>query len=91
MVNNASYENIRQYLKDLDIAYARTLDGDNNLFMLPTDWYAWMPTAHHDNPKVLEYAKKLKNSTYMWAKLQNVHMEWAKAKSIFFMLITDQR
>ena len=58
MVNNASYENIRQYLKNLDIAYARTIGGDNNLFMLPTDWYAWMPTAHHDNPKVLEYAKK---------------------------------
>ena len=26
--------------------------------MLPTDWYAWMPTAHHKNPKVLEYANK---------------------------------
>lgn len=56
MQNGASYENIRQYLKDLDITYARTLGGDNNLFRLPDDWYAWMPTAHHDNPKVLEWA-----------------------------------
>ena len=53
--NGASYENIKGYLKDLDIAYARTLNGDNNGFRLPSDWHAWMPTARHGNPKVLEY------------------------------------
>lgn len=58
MQNGASYENIRQYLKDLDITYARTLGGDNDLFRMPDDWYAWMPTAHHDNPQVLEWAEK---------------------------------
>lgn len=58
MQNGASYENIRQYLKDLDITYARTLGGDNDLFCLPADWYAWMPTAHHDNPQVLDWAEK---------------------------------
>ena len=58
MQNGASYENIRQYLQDLDIAYARTLGGDNDLFHLPADWYAWMPTAHHENPQVLEWADK---------------------------------
>ena len=51
----ASYESIKQYLKDLDIVYARTLGGDNNRFQLPTDWHQWMPTAHHDNPHIMEY------------------------------------
>ncbi|MBQ8804533.1 MAG: polysaccharide deacetylase family protein [Tyzzerella sp.] len=58
MMPGASYENIRQYLKDLEIVYARTLGKDNDSFMLPDDWYAWMPTAHHVNPKAIDYAKK---------------------------------
>ena len=55
MSNGNEYREIRHYLKDLDIAYARTLGGDNNLFRLPEDWYAWMPTAHHTNPKIMDY------------------------------------
>lgn len=54
-LNGASYESIRHYMQDLDIVYARTLGGDNNDFMLPTDFLAWMPTAHHKNPAVLDY------------------------------------
>ena len=50
-----TYERIRHYLKDLDIAYVRTLAGDNNRFRLPEDWYAWMPTAHHENPALMDY------------------------------------
>ncbi len=50
--NGASYEKIRTYLSELDIAYARTLGGDNAGFQLPADWYAWMPTAHHANPNM---------------------------------------
>jgi len=55
MGNFGSYEGIKQYLTELDIAYARTLGGDNNSFDLPLDFHAWMPTAHHDNPKIMEY------------------------------------
>lgn len=55
MGNFGSYEMVKQYLTELDIAYSRTLGGDNNLFMLPDDFHAWMPSAHHDNPKILEY------------------------------------
>lgn len=51
-----SYEMVKQYLEELEIAYARTLDGDNNSFVLPSDWHAWLPTAHHQNPKLMEYA-----------------------------------
>ena len=54
----SSYESIRRNLQDLGIAYARSLGGDNNRFLLPTDWYNWIPTAHHDNPQALSYAEE---------------------------------
>ena len=53
--NGATYENIKRYLTDLGIAYSRTLDGDNNGFYLPQDFYAWMPSVRHANSKTLEY------------------------------------
>lgn len=67
--NGTTYAMIKQYLTELDIVYARTLGGDNNKFELPKDWHAWMPTAHHQNPKLMEYidaflAKDLSPATY---------------------------
>ena len=56
--NQASLENIRNYLKDLDIAYARTLGQYTNRFELPSDWYQWMPTAHHNQPEIFEWVKE---------------------------------
>lgn len=56
-----SYERIRSYLIDLDIAYARTLSGDNDRFQLPEDFYAWMPNAHHNNPQIMEYVDRFLN------------------------------
>lgn len=50
-----TYIHVKNYLKDLDIAYARTASRDNDQFELPEDWYNWMPTAHHANPKLMEY------------------------------------
>ncbi len=58
IVGQTSYETIRSYLKNLDIAYARTLGGDNNRFQLPTDWLRLVPTAHHDNPQLLKWAEE---------------------------------
>ncbi len=55
--NGASYDDIKSYLSQLDIAYCRTLGGDNKSFMLPTDWHAWMPTVHHANPEVMDYVE----------------------------------
>ena len=54
----ANYDEVKSLLCSLDIAYSRTLGGDNDTFALPTDWYAWMPTAHHNNPKILDYIDK---------------------------------
>lgn len=50
-----SYEQVKNYLKELDIAYARTLAGDNNGFEIPEDFYAWLPTAHHNNENLLQW------------------------------------
>ena len=57
-LNQTSFDDVKRYLKDLDIVYARTLGHDNNQFELPTDWHQWKPTAHHDNPHILEWAKE---------------------------------
>lgn len=67
MGNFNTYENIKRYLEDLDIAYARTLGGDNNSFMLPQDFHAWMPTAHHNNPKIMEYIDEFLNLDFSTA------------------------
>ncbi len=58
MQNGATYNNIKRYLTDLGIVYARTLGGDNDSFLLPNDWHAWMPTVHHRNPDVKQYIDK---------------------------------
>lgn len=59
--NGISYEKIRSCLENAGIAYSRTLAGDNDEFLLPQDWYSWMPTAHHENPHIFEYINKFKN------------------------------
>ena len=56
--NGATYEKVKNYLTELDIAYARTLNGDNNSFSLPEDWHRWTPTARHLNPHVLSYIEE---------------------------------
>lgn len=58
MGNFGTYEQIKNYLTELDIAYARTLGGDNDSFMLPEDFHAWVPTAHHANPELPAFIDK---------------------------------
>ena len=64
MYNGASYEAIKQYLKELDIVYSRTLGGDNNRFTLPEDWLAWIPTAHHNSPALMGWLEEFLNFDY---------------------------
>jgi len=59
--NFESYDKIKQYLTELDIAYARTLGNDNNSFLLPADFHAWMPSAHHNNPRIMEFIDEFIN------------------------------
>ena len=53
--NGVPYDNIKNYLQYLGIAYARTLGGDNNSFLMPQDWYSWRPTCHHNNPQLFDW------------------------------------
>ena len=53
-----TYADVKNYLQALGITYARTLGGDNDRFELPTDWHAWMPTAHHNNADVMAYVER---------------------------------
>lgn len=61
MASGNSYEQIKNYLKELNIVYSRTIFGDNNDFYLPDDWYAWMPNTHHQGPHAMEYVEKFVN------------------------------
>lgn len=56
--NLGSYEDIKNVLVELDIAYSRSLGGDNDGFCLPADFHNWIPTAHHDNPEIMNYIDK---------------------------------
>ena len=49
------YAEIRSYLKSLGILYSRSLSADNNSFMLPTDFYNWIPTAKHTNKDLFKW------------------------------------
>lgn len=59
-----TYAQIKNYLMELDIAYARSLGGDNDSFLLPEDFHAWVPTAHHKNPQLMEYIDKFLQIDY---------------------------
>lgn len=54
-------EGVKNYLKELGVAYSRSLAGDNDRFMLPEDWYEWIPSAHHTNPEILSYIERFLN------------------------------
>ena len=56
--NGSDYSEVRNYLRTLGIVYARSLGCDNDRFLLPEDWYRWMPTAHHNNPDLFDYIDK---------------------------------
>ena len=56
--NFTTYPEIKAYLTELDIAYSRTLGADNDKFLLPNDFHAWVPSAHHNNVNLMEYIDK---------------------------------
>ena len=55
------YEEIRNYVRSLGIVYSRTLGGDNDKFLLPEDFIAWVPTAHHKNQNLMNYVERFVN------------------------------
>lgn len=59
--NGACYEDVKRYLKDLDIVYARSLERGYNDFSMPNDWYAWQPTVHHYCDNIFKYINEFVN------------------------------
>ena len=64
-INGDKYERIKAYLKELNLVYARTCFSDfhdvlkdGDAFLLPEDFYFWVPTVHHDNKNIFEYIDK---------------------------------
>ncbi len=56
---NGSYsKEIKNLLASLDIAYARVVETKPD-FSLPADPLEWKATCHHNDPKLMEYAKYL--------------------------------
>lgn len=55
-----SYEKVKNYLTELDIAYSRNTVTDND-FNLPKDWHDWRPTAHHDRENIFELIDRFLN------------------------------
>ena len=54
------HDEIKAYLQALGIVYGRTVGNPNNEFRMPTDWYAWEPTCHHNHPQPLEWFEEFK-------------------------------
>ncbi len=54
----ATTPEIMNYLKELNIAYARSAGKETGSFALPDKWLCWMPTSKHTDPKLMEYAEK---------------------------------
>lgn len=55
---NGSYnDSVVEILKNCSIAYARTVN-ETESFEVPTDWLRMSTTCHHNNPKLMELAKK---------------------------------
>ena len=55
---NGSYsEEVKQILRDCDIAYARVVETTGK-FDLPADPYEWKGTCHHKDPRLMDLAKE---------------------------------
>ena len=75
-----TYEKVKNYLTELDIAYARTTVPDKN-FNLPTDWHNWKPTTHHDRDNPLELIDQflsidLSENVYVAARRSRLFYLW---------------
>ena len=74
------YEEIVTYLQMLGIAYGRTGGRPNNEFRLPTDWYDWVPTCHHNHPQLFQWLDEFKeldvDKQYWFDKVPRIFYLW---------------
>ena len=61
-----SYSNqVVDTLKNAGIAYARTVETTHN-YSIPNDWLRLAATCHHNDPKLMELAKRFVEDKYPW-------------------------
>lgn len=81
--NNTTMSDVAAYLKQLDIVYARALGEKNEEFDLPSDWYRWMPTAHHNDENVFGLIESFVNykltDTYLARRVPKLFYLWGHA------------
>ena len=80
IVEPNTYNRIQGYLGELGIVYARNCTGDNDKFGLPDNWLNWLPTAHHNNPQIMDYIDKFinldVNSQYIARRTPKLFYMW---------------
>lgn len=54
LFDGKSKDEVKNLIKSLDIAYARTTLDDRS-FALPNDLHEWSATAHHTDPEIIKY------------------------------------
>lgn len=81
--NGTTYEMVKNYLTELDIAYARALNNCIDDFSLPQDWHKWLPTAHHNSEDVFEKIETFLNidleTTYIARRTPKLFYLWGHA------------
>lgn len=66
-------DSVVQILKDCGIAYARTVCSTHN-FELPQDWLRLPATCHHDDPQLMELAKRFTEP--LWTSSAQLFYLW---------------
>ena len=76
---NGSYDDdVVAILENCGINYSRTVVSTEN-FNIPTDWLRLPATCHHNNPKLMEFAKKFvefKHQPYYWSNSPKLFYLW---------------
>lgn len=75
--NGAYNDEVVDMLSKIGIAYARTAVATES-FELPTDWLRLHTTCHHNNPRLMELAKKFVEQTEHW-------YYWCQELQLFYL------
>ena len=76
--NGAYSDEVVEMLKANGVKYARTVISTEN-FSMPTDWLRLPATCHHNNPRLMELAKRFaekEESPYFWRNAPEMFYLW---------------
>ena len=75
--NGSCSQKTAQILANCGIHYSRTTVS-TECFSLPTDWLLMSATCHHENPRLMELAKK-------FVETENVRYHWTNRPMLFYL------